>query len=92
MGATLCGWSDRHAATIVEVRNEKTIVVQRDNAKVVKGSIHDGSAEYEFSSNTEAGKMIYTLRKNGRWVLKGDSLNGSGVGVGFRCEYYDPHF
>jgi hypothetical protein len=93
MGATLCGWSDRHAATIVEVISDKTIVIQQDSFKVIKGSCHDGSAEYEYSRNPEAGKGVYTLRKNGRWVRQGESLkDGYRASVGFRSEYYDPHF
>lgn len=92
MGATICLWSDRHAATIVDVPNSKTVVIQQDKSTILKGSEHDGSAEYGYAPNPYAPKETFTLRKTGRWVLKGESLTGQKLAIGHRVEYRDPCF
>lgn len=91
MGATGGAGSDRYPYTIVEVlRNGRGILVAADNYKVISGSVQDGSAEYEYSPNPEAGTVEYTLRKDGRWKLKGH--NHVEIAVGHRRAYRDPHF
>lgn len=36
---------------------------------------------------------VYTLRKNGRWVRKGDPMrNGGGISLGDARYHQDPHF
>lgn len=99
MGATLLGWTDRHAATIVGIG--QIITVKQDNAKVVKGSVQNGSAEYEYSPNPDGARYHFKKDKHGRWKSvqfnpetkrwnKVDS--GYGLSIGRREEYYDPHF
>ena len=115
MGATLLSYSDRHAATIVCVNSlnytrwDCLIRVQQDDAKVVSGSGHDGSAVYEFTPNPEAPVLMFARRVGtGRWdsvrlaeykhrsgatssrFVSADA--GAGLAVGYRSEYYDPHF
>ena len=93
MGATELCWTDRHPYTIVEVsKSGKTLWATRDSVKVIRGSIQDGSAEYEFTSNLDAPRTKYTFRKNGLFVRHGDSITGSTLLVGKREEYHDPHF
>lgn len=102
MGATMGFGSDRHAATVIEVRPFKSgarkgearaVIVQQDTATVVSGSTQDGSASYEYSPDLNGRIREYTIRPNGKWVAKGESLRfGSRLGLGHRSEYYDPHF
>jgi len=90
MGATILMWSDRHAATIVEVSaNLKTIVIQQDNAKRTDNNGMSESQTYEYSPNTDAPRRTYTLRKNGKYVEKGSPMNGLPLAIGYRREYYD---
>lgn len=103
MGATVFMYSDRHACTIVEVINlpggRYRVGVQRDNAKVIKGSCMDGSAEYEYSPNAEAGINYFQTDKEGRWTEVYKSCEtgrwkkaSSGLAIGYRNEHYDPSF
>lgn len=100
MGATLLLWSDRHAATITAVEGPAdgwTLTVQRDQARVIKGSEMDGSAEYAYAPNPHG--MAYRFRfKDGVWrQLRSDSnrmiaKGATGLRIGDRREYRDPGF
>ena len=93
MGATMCGWSDRHAYTIVEITNPKTIVVQQDIATRTDSNGMSECQNYDYSPDPSAPKKVVTLRKNGRWVERGGGLwNGTTYHVGYRSEYYDFSF
>jgi hypothetical protein len=90
-GASICMYSDRHACTVVGV-GKRHVDVQRDEAKVVKGGVHNGSAEYEYSRIPDAAVVRFSLRKNGRWIREGEPMHrGTSLSHG-RSEYYDPHF
>lgn len=93
MGATECWWTDRHAGTIVAVAaNGKSLEWQQD--KATRADTHGVSdcQSYTYKSNPEAVRKTYTLRKNGRWVLKGDSMTGLTLALGRRDEYHDYGF
>ena len=92
MGATEIMWTDRRAYTIVEVRNPKTIVVQEDNAKRTDNNGMSESQRYEFTPNLEGEKIVVTLRKNGKWIRRGESQNGRSFVVGYRTAYHDYSF
>lgn len=93
MGATILYWSDRTPCTIIRIsKSGKHIVVQCDQYKIVSGSEVDGSAEYEYNRNENGSVYDFTLRKNGRWVKKGESIKGLALGIGERYRYYDPCF
>ena len=93
MGATILGWTDRHAATVVEVPNAKTVVIQRDNAKRTDGLGMSDAQSYDYSPDTDAPRQTFTLRKNGAWVLKGQPLKGGRrIKLGIRDEHYDYSF
>jgi hypothetical protein len=97
MGVTFFYWSDRSAGTINEVLNEKTIRVLGDNAiRTDSNGMSDAqSYRYERSENygTPGKGALYTLRKNGRWVKKGqDMKNGQSLGIGYRDAHYDYSF
>ena len=94
MGATLCFHSDRHAATVIEIsENKKRIVAQQDKAIRTDKNGQSECQSYTFEPNPEGVKFIFTLRKNGRWVEAGSSTkNGTGLALGQRDEYYDFSF
>jgi hypothetical protein len=94
MGATILSWTDRHAATIVEVsKSGKSIVVQEDHAKRTDDRGMSEWQTYEHTPNTDAPRVTYTLRKNGSWVKQGDTLKGGRrVAIGVRNHYYDFSF
>jgi hypothetical protein len=104
MGATILLWTDRHAATIVEVSKDKqgrTIIgVQEDDSKVIKGSTMDGSAEYEYSRRPDAPVRYWRLNAKGFWekITKNEEtgrwnkVDGNGIRIGAREEYRDPSF
>jgi hypothetical protein len=93
-GATTCVFSDCNPATVTWVSpTGKTVKARGDNWKVVSGGEHDGSAEYEYSPDPNAYESTYTLRKNGRYVQKGESMrHGMRLSVGHRRRYYNPHY
>lgn len=107
MGVTILGWTDRYAGTIHKVSElcGKTwlyeIEVTRDDAKVISGSVFDGSAKYEYTSRPDGGVWLFRFnRKTGKWVeglrnvetLRFNSRNGRGLRIGEREEYSDPSF
>ena len=94
MGATIVMWTDRHAATIVGMtKSRKTIYVQRDRATRVDNRGMSDSQDYEYSADPDAPISTFTLRSNGRWILRGNSLNdGTALLIGRRDEHYDYSF
>lgn len=94
MGATILLWTDRHAATVVEVSaSKKRLSIQRDKAtRTDKNGMSDSQA-YSFEPNPEAHRETYTLRRNGAWVvLGGGQKNGRRLKLGARSEYRDFSF
>ena len=70
MGATILCWTDRHAATIIEVTSERGrvfLTVQEDKAVRTDKNGMSESQEYHYSRDLEA--RTYTFRKNvdGTW-------------------------
>ena len=94
MGATIIGYTDRNPATVVEIsKNGKTLTVQMDDAKRTDANGMSESQSYEFTSNPDGAKRVYTLRKNGQWIAQGDSIkNGGRIQLGHRSKYYDFSF
>lgn len=89
MGATMLGYSDRHAATVVEVLSPKKIAIQQDTAKRTDKNGMSESQEYEYSPNPNGSRITVTLRKDGRWRIEKDTMV---VSIGHRDEYYDFSF
>lgn len=103
MGATLLSWTDRDAATIVEVFKVGKltyITVQGDSAKVVSGSGQNGSAKYEFTADPDGIKNTFRREESGKWteVRKNPATQrwiktgGYGLRIGARDKYRDPSF
>lgn len=92
MGATMFFGSDRRAATIIEVIDDKTIIVVPDIAKLTGGSVLDENQQYQFERGNGMGQ-VFTKRKNGRWIKSGQRMNnGTHLAVGHRSHYWDPCF
>jgi hypothetical protein len=93
MGVTQLCFSDRHPYTIIDVISSHEILVQSDNAVRVDNNGMSDSQDWEFSPNPRGIKHILTLRKNGAWKCKGDSLKSSyNWMIGKRSKYHDFSF
>lgn len=86
MGATICGWSDRHAGTIIKV-TPKTVTVQQDIATRVDKNGMSESQQYTYKPNPDGATTTYRLTKHGFYRFK-----GTGVVIGLRDEFYDFSF
>jgi hypothetical protein len=90
MGATEILWTDRYAWTIVAIPSPKTIIVQRDKAHNTGGH---GSNAWTYERDENGIKCAVTLRKNGQWIVKGESLkNGIRFILNWRNAHYDWEF
>lgn len=89
MGVTICMYSDRHAATVVEVRSDTTIVVQEDISTRVDDNGMSESQIYEYQRDARAPKRTFTRRKDGTWKERGA---GTGLQLGARRTYHDYSF
>lgn len=92
MGGYLAVGSDRYAVTIQTVVSNKEIGVTHDTATRTDKNGLSESQSYHFKSNPNAHIEYYTLRKNGRWVRKGESIKGSKLYIGERSHYQDPSY
>jgi hypothetical protein len=101
MGATILGWTDRHAGTIVEViKGGKYIAVTRDRAKRIDKNGMSEMQEYAYTSDPDGAKHWFKQEKDGRWSsvtqnsetgrFKKDQSEGLRIGV--RDSYYDYSF
>ena len=90
MGATIQHWSDRSAATIIQItHNGKRIVLQRDNATRIDQNGMSESQEYSYKRD-ETGELFFaTKRQDGTFRLVGTRTI---VSLGVRNEYYDFSF
>ncbi len=97
MGASFGAGSDSYPATIVEIsKSGKMLWIQQDEV-IVTGEWAQGEYEaktYSTMPNTEAARICYTLRKNGRWIMKGQPITAwyCALSIGQRRYRQDPHF
>ncbi len=95
MGATVCYWTDRKAATVIAISESgRKVTVQFDRATRIDSNGMSDAQSYEYETNTEAPTREFSLRKNGRWIPVGDSMAsyGNTLSLGRRSEYYDYSF
>jgi len=96
MGATLLYYTDRSAATITNVykfRNRVHVVVQLDNSTRIDNNGMSDQQNYSYSPNHNSSTAVFTLRKNGKYVMMGAlQHNGVSLLIGYRCTYYDYSF
>lgn len=93
-GATECLWSDRHAGTIVNVVNKgRTVFWQRDKATRTDDlGMTDSGQQYAYESDPTAPVSVFTLRKNGRFIQRGESMHNGRCLIRGRHEFYDYSF
>lgn len=94
MGATSTVGSDRSPYTITAVSpSGKQITVQRDEVMIVNPD-GLGNGDYVTMPNPKAPEQVYTLRSNGRWIMKGSPMTAWWLAIypGTRDYYRDPHF
>jgi hypothetical protein len=93
MGATVLYWTDRRAATVIEVSaSGRQITVQYDKATRTDNHGMSDAQSYEYEADPNGATRVFTKRKNGQWIAKGDSLRGQRLGLGYRRHYYDYSF
>lgn len=84
-GATICMWSDRHAATIIKV-TPYTVTVQEDKAIRTDTNGMSESQTYRYEPDPHGATYTFRKTKNG-WKCK-----GVGLTIGVRRHYYDYSF
>lgn len=103
MGCTILGWTDRQAATIVNVSNIRGrtyLVVQEDHAKRVDHNGMSESQTYEFTPNPNGLTAHYQQDAAGRWnevrynaeTKRFRKTGGPGLRIGARDHYHDFSF
>jgi hypothetical protein len=104
MGATLLSWTDRHAATIVEVGKDKQgrwiVTVQDDNAKRTDNNGFSEVQVYEYTRNPNGSKSMFRYEDGKGWRsvcrnAKGRVVlteSGNGLRIGDREKYHDYSF
>lgn len=95
MGCSFGAGSDSYPATIVKIENNgKTIYVTEDSATPKDGYEYYSNQTYDYQTNWDGEQICYTLRKNNRYVVKGQPMKHywCGIGVCGRRKYHDPHF
>lgn len=97
MGATILGYTDRTACTIVSVRH-KVIDLWEDIATRTDKNGLSESQDYTYATRLASevrrfNMHTFTLRKDGTWVKLGQRANGgTRVLIGTRDHYIDPSF
>lgn len=91
MGATVFHWTDRSAGTIERVSaSGKRIWIRQDTATRIDKNGMSDCQEYSYAANPQGTLYEASLRKNGRWILKGGK--DTVVGIDFRRAYHDYSF
>lgn len=92
MPCTMNLYSDRRAMTIIEVINANTIVVAENKHKCIDYFAN----EYEVLDEVDPrmNTTIFSRRKNGSWIEKGQPLSWGSVSLtlGYRVHSIDPSF
>lgn len=90
MGASIHSWSDRTAATVIQVtHNGKRIVLQEDTATRTDQNGMSECQEYSYERNPQGEIFHATKRKDGRFRITGSKRL---VSLGVRSSYYDYSF
>jgi len=92
-GATLCYWTDRYAGTVIAVsKNGRTVAVQQDTAKALHTMMTDSGQQWEHERDPQEAVTVLTRRKNGRYIAKGATMNGTPRLMQGRHHYFDYSF
>lgn len=103
-GATILGWTDRHAGTVIEVFSKGKSVyvkVQSDIAKRIDSNGMSENQDYEYTPNPQGIVYVFKRKSDGRWAEVSwneqtkrfnEYDGGKGLRVGVRDKYYDYSF
>jgi len=90
MGATFLAFTDRTPFTVIEVaENGKTCKVQEDTSTRTDSNGMSECQEYTYAPNPKGAIYTLSLRKDGRWRVRGDTMLFS---IGERRRYHDYSF
>lgn len=90
MGATIYYWSDKTAATIIQItQNGKRIVLQEDRATRMDKNGVSEIQTYSYQEDPQGKIFIATLRKDGTYRV---TKTSQGVSLGQRYKYHDYSF
>lgn len=95
MGVTECLYTDREPYEIIEVKDERHIVVRGLDCRRVDSNGLSECQEYEYTSNPDRATYTLYKRKDGTWVRRVGTHgvdSHSGWVIGFAEKYYDPSF
>jgi len=97
MGGTLPSYTDRSAVTVVAVglkdRGLPMVGVQADRAIRTDTNGMSDAQQYRYEPQPDAPVVHFTLRRNGKWIRRGESMNGGQVlCLGYRSVYHDYSF
>lgn len=98
MGATLLGWTDRYAATVVSVK-DGIISLREDRAERLDQNGQSDTQLYAYTPDPD-GMIHHYRRKNGAWervefnegTKRWTKSDGYGLRLGVRDHYYDYSF
>ncbi len=86
---TICYYSDKRAATVTRIISDKEIAVSHNVVKCLDYYAGD----YEVLPELYEREDIFTKRKNGEWVMKGQGVrDGVVLMLHYQRHYIDPHF
>lgn len=94
MGATVCHWTDRSAATISYVNDSGTkLRIRADKATRTDTNGMSDDQSYEYEPIPDAREQAWSRRKDGTWHPVGQSTKTSpSLLIGRRSTYYDYSF
>lgn len=94
MGVTEMCYTDRHPYEVIEVIDDRHIIVRALSWKRIDNNGLSECQEYEYFSNPEASPIKLFLTKKGTWRERYPSghLGCNGFAIGFAERYYDPCF
>lgn len=91
MGATIVMYTDLHACTIIDV-TKMAVTIMEDIATRTDANGMSESQDYSYAFNVKAKPQVFTRRKTGRYVRRGERVNGTHLVIGTRDHYIDPSF
>lgn len=88
---TICYYSDRRAATVTKVFNERRIAVRHNKTRCIDYYAGDYEVLPDLVGWHE--EEIFTKRRNGMWVQEGQLVkDGVCLMLHYQSHYIDPHF
>lgn len=93
MGVTEMLWSDRYPYEVVDVLDDRHILVRRLDYKRIDNNGMSESQEYEYTSNENNSIIKLFLTKQNRWREQtGRKLGCNTFVIGYAERYYDFSF